>query len=179
MEPAVNSSDARQQLEARAAEALKAALAEVSTIKVREIRHAPPRAGRENGLMACVDVFGHRHNLACEVENNGQPHLLRSALEEMRKSPGHLRGDTTPVIIAPYLSPEAQALCKKNHAGYVDLEGNASLALGEVFIAKRTLPRAGQHSSLAAHPWPVGRAAGEKFTAASERTKPIARRAGA
>lgn len=161
----MKSSDARQDLEVRAAAALKAVLAEVSTVKVKEIRHESPESG-DRALTAYVDVFGHRHTLACEVQTDAHPGRLRTALEEMRNAAGHLPGDAMPVIIAPYLSPEAQALCKENKAGFIDLEGNARLALGEVFIVKRTLPpHRGQHRSTAT--WPMGRSGSEKFPANS------------
>ncbi|HEY1767218.1 MAG TPA: hypothetical protein VGG26_06160 [Terracidiphilus sp.] len=162
----MKTSDARQDLEVRAAAALKAVLAEVSTIKVKEIRHESP----ERALVAYVDVFGHRHTLACDVQTDGQAGQVRSALEELRKGAGRDAGDTMPVIIAPYLSPEAQQLCKENKAGFLDLEGNARLALGEVFIVKRTLPHREQHRSTAV--WPIARSTPEKFTPASAPIRP-------
>lgn len=126
----------RYDLEVRAAAALKSALAEVSTIKVREIRHESFRSGC--GLTADIDILGRRHSLACAV-HDGHPQDLSSALYEWSKSPA-FRADVLPVVIAPHLSPETQAVCKENHAGYIDLDGNARLALGEIFIVKRTLP---------------------------------------
>ena len=132
----MKTSDAKQDLAVRAAAALKAVLAEVSTIKVREIRPA----SAERGLTAYVDVFGQRHTLACDVQSDGQPGQVRSALEELRNGRADRASDAMPVIIAPYLSPEAQALCKESKMGFIDLEGNARLALGEVFIVKRTMP---------------------------------------
>jgi hypothetical protein len=132
----MKTNDAKRDLEVRAAAALKAVLAEVSTIKVKEIRRDSP----EQGLMAYVDILGHRHTLACDFQTDGQAGHVRSALEELRNGAGHRTGDAMPVIIAPYLSPEAQALCKEQKAGFIDLEGNARLSLGEVFIVKRTLP---------------------------------------
>ncbi len=161
----MKTNDAKRDLEIRAAAALKAVLAEVSTIKVTEIRHKSPEAGHDRGLMAYVDVFGNRHTLACDVQTDGQPQHLRSALEELRKGAANRPGDAMPVIIAPYLSPEAQAVCKENKAGFVDLEGNARLALGEVFIVKRTLPNREQHRAPAT--WPIGPRTAEKFPASS------------
>jgi hypothetical protein len=54
----------------------------------------------------------------------------------------HLRGvarikrDATPIFIAPYLSPEAQALCQEHSVGFLDLEGNARIAFDGVFIER-------------------------------------------
>jgi hypothetical protein len=166
----MKASDARQDLEMRAAAALKAVLAEVSTIKVREIRHDSPETGHDRGLTAYVDVVGRHHTLACDVHTDGQPGSLRSALEELRNSAGRLPGDAMPVIIAPYLSPEAQAICKESQAGFLDLQGNARLALGEVFIVKRTLPNRGQHRATSA--LAVGRSGREKIPAASVDYRP-------
>jgi hypothetical protein len=139
--------NAREELEVRAAAALKAVLAAISTVKVREIRHRPQETGHDSGLMAFVDIFGHHHTLACGVQPDGQPGRLLSVLEGLRQGAEHLPGGATPVIIAPYLSPEAQALCMENKTGFVDLEGNARLALGEVFIVKRTVPSHGPQGS--------------------------------
>jgi hypothetical protein len=148
----MKTSEARQDLEVRAAAALKAVLAEVSTIKVREIRQTP-ETGRDRGMTAYVDVVGHRHTLAIGVPCDGQPSHVRSALDELRQGAAHLPGGATPVIIAPYLSPEAQALCKESKAGFLDLEGNARLALGEVFIVKRTLPYQQPTAHRSTTPW--------------------------
>jgi hypothetical protein len=142
--------DTRHQLEMRAATALKAALAEVSTIKVREIRHEPSQAGRDSRLVICVDLFGQRHTLTCGIDSDGEPQQVRSLLEGLRTVGTQRDPEAMPIIFAPSLSPESQALCKESRAGFVDLEGNARLALGEVFIVKHTLPQYNPHRSTMA-----------------------------
>lgn len=135
-------------LEYRATEALRALLGQVSAIKLQEIRHTP-----QGPMLARVDVLGHSHTLACEIEPNARPESLRTALEELHQDAAHYEGAATPVLIAPYLSPEAQALCKESSASFLDLEGNARLALGEVFIGKRSMPaRAGHRGAGPAAP---------------------------
>jgi hypothetical protein len=164
--PTMKRTDAKSDLEVRAAAALKAVLGEVSTIKVKEIRRESP----EQGLTAYVDIFGRRHTLTCDVQADGQPGHVRSALEELCNCAAHRTGDAMPVIIAPYLSPEAQALCKEHKAGFLDLEGNARLSLGEVFIVKRTLP----NRSAA---WPATPNTAGKFPAVSAHSSSRAHRA--
>ena len=134
----------------RAADALKAALGEVSTIKVREIRLESQRVGRDSCLMVYVDLFGRSHTLTCEIHADGEPQQVLSTLEGLRSAVAPRDEEVMPIIFAPYLSPEAQALCKENKAGFVDLEGNARLSLGEVFIVKRTLPHRSHHRSTTA-----------------------------
>jgi hypothetical protein len=147
--------DARRQLEMSAAAALKAALAEVSTIKVREIRHEPSQPGRDSRLEICVELFGQRHTLTCGIDADGEPQQVRSLLVALRTSGTQRDHEAMPIIFAPSLSLESQALCKESQAGFVDLEGNARLALGEVFIVRHTLPQRNQHRAttvVARHP---------------------------
>ena len=89
-------------------------------------------------MLARVDVLGHNHTLACEIEPNVRHEDLRKALDELCRDAANCEDAATPLLIAPYLSPEAQAICKERSASYLDLEGNARLALGEVFIGKRS-----------------------------------------
>jgi hypothetical protein len=136
------------ELEMRATEALKALLGEVSVVKLREIKCQPNVRGRVAEILAHVDVLGHSHTLACEINTDARPSKVRASLKKLQDSAAHVAGQATPVLIAPYLSPEAQALCKENCAGFLDLEGNARISLGEVFIGKRSLPQpnmAGAH----------------------------------
>ncbi len=124
----------RGDLELRAIEALRALLGQVSVVKLKEIRREP-----HGPMLARVDVLGHSHTLACDIEPDGQPETLRAHLRELRDGAMQYDGAATPVLIAPYLSPEAQAVCKECETGFLDLQGNARLALGEFFIGKRAL----------------------------------------
>ena len=133
-------------LEVRAIEALRAVLQQVSTIKVRDLKRASKPPGR--GIVAHIDVLGHNHTLACRVEASGEPGQVSTALTELDACAAHLAANATPVLIVPYLSAEVQALCERSRAGFLDLEGNARLVIGEVFIVKRSLPgRSRQQSS--------------------------------
>jgi len=127
-------------LEMRATEALKAVLGQVSVIKLKEVRREAGTQGRGAEIFADIDVFGHTHLLACEVKAQGEPEQLRARLRDLRNDAAGTQGNVTPVIIAPYLSPEAQQVCKESDAGFLDLEGNARLSFGEVFIGMRSLP---------------------------------------
>jgi len=130
---------AANELEARATEALRSLLEEVSAVKLKEMKRESPARGRAAEILAYVDIYGHSHTLACEVNADTRPSMVRASLRKLRACASHLAGETTLVLIAPYLSPEAQTLCKESHAGFLDLEGNARLSLGQVFIGKRSM----------------------------------------
>jgi hypothetical protein len=137
MNPATLGND----LVTRAADALKAVLREISSVKLTELR-CEPLGHCQRGILARIDVFGRSHTLACEVNAQGNPQQMMTSLHSLRESCTHRDVESTCVIIAPHLSPEAQAVCKESHAGFLDLEGNARIAVGEIFISKRTmLPR--------------------------------------
>ena len=135
----MKSDRAATELEVRAAEALKALLEQVSAVKIKEMKHERPARGRAAEIVAYVDVYGHSHTLTCEVNSDTTPSKVRASLKKLQDSAEQHSGAATAVIIAPYLSPEAQALCKESRAGFLDLEGNARLTLGEFFIGKRSL----------------------------------------
>lgn len=129
--------------ELRAAEALTTLLGQVSAVKIKEMKSEPPPRGRAKEILVRLDVYGHSHTLACKINADTRPSRVRASLRKLQDCAAHVPGQATPVLIAPYLSPEAQALCKESRAGFLDLEGNARLSLGEVFIGKRS-PRVQQ-----------------------------------
>jgi hypothetical protein len=128
----------KQEMRIRATEALRAVLAEVSGTKVREISDPSPDTQAASAFTACVDVYGRQHTLACEITQDNRPAHLRELLHELHRSIASTHTTATPLIITSHISDEARTLCKESQAGFLDLEGNARIALGEVFILKRT-----------------------------------------
>ena len=76
------------------------------------------------------------------------PYICAPLLEGLRDNIERTDAAVTPVIIAQHISDEARAVCKENQAGFLDLEGNARIALGEVFILKRTIPHVARRSVI-------------------------------
>ncbi len=148
---AINSA---HELETRAAEALKAALMQVSTIQLKDLKLKAREAGRQIGILARVVVLGHDHTLACSVMANGEPHSVRKALLKLQNNAAHLPGQVTTVFIAPHLPPEAQSICAESNAGFLGLDEDlVRLNLGEVFISRRSLvPRQPQASASSPPP---------------------------
>ena len=125
--------------ELRAAQAITSLLGQVSGVKLRTIQREPSAGGRGAEILVQLDVLGRGHTLACEVSRDPRPCRVRACLKKLQHLAEQREGIITPVLIAPHLSPRAQAICKQNHAGFLDLDGNARLTLGEVFIGKRSL----------------------------------------
>jgi hypothetical protein len=123
-------------VERLAAEALRKLLAQVPTVASADVELEAARADRHADILAQVTVAGRRHALVCEVKASGQPRHVRMAVLQLRNYLAHYGADATPVFIAPYVSPEAQALCREQGVGFLDLEGNARLVFDGVFIER-------------------------------------------
>jgi hypothetical protein len=131
-----------KELESKAATAIRDLVAEVPTIRIDDLRlGSQVSANREIDMLARIQVHGRPHILVCEVKSNGQPRNVRAALLQLRNYVAHLGSEAIPVFISPYLSPEAQALCKENNVAFLDLAGNARLAFDDVFIERRIFGR--------------------------------------
>jgi hypothetical protein len=130
----MNSIESLKELEGQAAGALRALIEQVPAIKVKGIEVEPQDADRGVDILARILVAGRPHVLLCEVKANGQPRHVRMALLQLRNYLAHFGNEATPIFIAPYLSPEAQALCREHEVGFLDLEGNARLVFDGVFI---------------------------------------------
>ena len=128
--------DNLEELEASAEAALRKLLAEVPAIRLKEIERGLPAGADLPDLLAQILVAGHRHTLVCEFKQSGQPRIIRTALLQLRNYIAHSGKKMTPMVIDPYLSPETRELCREQQAAYLDLEGNARLALDNVFVER-------------------------------------------
>ncbi|NHZ46818.1 hypothetical protein FVW27_09285 [Desulfovibrio sp. XJ01] len=97
--------------------------------------------GHTLDLVLQVNVGGCEHLLVCEVKDRAQPQQVRAALLMLRESLRRDGRDMTPVFMAPYLSPQARALCVEHDVGYLDLAGNARIAFDGIFIEREVVDK--------------------------------------
>jgi hypothetical protein len=125
-----------KETEIRAVDALRSVLEQVPAIKLKSIARESRIDHTDLDIVAKLSVAGRGHTLACEVKMNGQPRHVRTALLQLRSYVTDFGRDVTPVLIAPFLSPVAQELCREQGVGFLDLEGNVRLAFDAVFIER-------------------------------------------
>jgi hypothetical protein len=125
-----------KEAEARAGEALLGLLQKIPILQVEGIDAKGMSNDWEPDLIARLLVDGRPHELICEYKSNGQPRYARSALLELRNYVAQRAPQATPVFIAPYISSSVRRLCEDMGVGYLDLEGNARIAFGGVFIER-------------------------------------------
>jgi hypothetical protein len=136
-------------VENSALEALNAVLGRVPTLKVKEIELGAQARDAEIDILVRLKISGRPHVLVCEVKNDGQPRYVRLGLLQLRKYIERLGKDATPVLIAPFLSSQAQALCREQGAGFLDLEGNVRLVFDGIYIERSVSGRpAVEHREL-------------------------------
>lgn len=123
--------------EARAHELLRGLLERIPILHIKGIDAGHASGDREPDWIVRLLVDGQAHQLVCEVKSNGQPRHARSALLQLRNHIAHRAPLATPVFIAPYLSPAVRQLCVENGVSFLDLEGNARIAFGGVFIERQ------------------------------------------
>jgi hypothetical protein len=128
------------ELETRAEKALMETLAQMSCVELKRLERACAASRRPSRIFAHVEVLGHNQTLICTVERDGELDHIRAGLRRSLTGVARHADNAIPVVIAPYFSPEAQAACETSGVGFLDLEGNAHLILGEVFIAERSVP---------------------------------------
>ena len=130
----------KRHLENEAIGALRQTLGQISVVNIKEIRVESHRHRGDKTIIADIEIYGHAHRLVCKLLGSDDPADLQRTFLELRKLHAQFPGETIPVLIAPVLSEEAQALCRESNTGFLDLEGNARLYVDEVFIVKRSLP---------------------------------------
>jgi Transcriptional regulator, AbiEi antitoxin, Type IV TA system len=128
-------------IERDAVHRIKALLAEVPFLSVERVNRAvsDPNHRREADFLLEVKANGRSQRLVCEVKSNGQPRIVRAAIDQLRHFLPPRQRDTYGVVIAPYLSPAAQEICREENIGFLDFEGNCRLVFNGVFI-ERAVP---------------------------------------
>jgi hypothetical protein len=124
------------ELERAAAERLRQLVVNVPAIHDVDVEFEVGPSDHKLDFALRFKVGDRDHTLICEVKSNGQPRYVRGAIHQL----SYVQGSfplATPVFVAPYLSPESQAICNDAGVGYADLEGNCRLAFDNVFIERQ------------------------------------------
>jgi len=118
----------------RAKEALLKCLQEVPFVKVEVMKASK---WLENGpdLLLRVRTGTSKRTLMVDVKSVGQPRVVREAANQLARFKEQ-RPDAYGVVMAPYISPAAAAICRKEGLGFADLAGNCVLAFDPVFLSK-------------------------------------------
>lgn len=129
----------------RAVEAVSTLLSKIPILEITSVgREQRIGSNRVIDGVVYLDNDGRKVAIVIEVKSNGQPRYVRSAIYQLRDYVAHMNTaelgpnvqQIVPMLVAPYLSPEARAICDEYNVCYLDLYGNARLAFGNVFIER-------------------------------------------
>lgn len=129
----------KNDLEQQAETALLACLKDIPFLQVRQSRKRLLKNGQTPDLLARLQLPDTEQILIAEVKRSGQPRYAREAVNQLFRYAQSIP-DAYGVLVAPYISPQAAAVCMQEGVGYVDLAGNCHLHFGQVYIHKEGNP---------------------------------------
>jgi hypothetical protein len=125
-------------LEDKAEEVLRTFLDEIPFLKAR-LKRQPAQEDSHIDFVADLQVSGTQKRLLIECKSTGEPRFVRDAVLRLDRQ----RQDDPKayaVFMAPYISPEAAALCAEENIGYIDFSGNCHFSTPPLFIHKEGHP---------------------------------------
>lgn len=88
-------------------------------------------------FIAKIKLAGRAWEIAVAVKSNGQPRIARNAIALWEFSLHNKKPvNTYFVFAAPFVSLNAQAICKEAGAGFLDLAGNCYFAFDNIFVER-------------------------------------------
>ena len=130
------------QLERQAQRTLLDYLKEIPFLKVKPVSSKPPRKrspdSKPDALLKLTYPDDERL-LVVEIKESGQPKTARQAVNQIRRYLEHFP-NSYGVFFAPYISPQAAAICKAEGVGYADLAGNCYLSFPHIYIRREDWP---------------------------------------
>jgi Transcriptional regulator, AbiEi antitoxin, Type IV TA system len=110
-------------------------LAEAPFIETQKVEQRVIADPTRPEIVARVQIGGQERLLLAEVKTNGQPRLVREAVESLTKY-RQTYADSYGLVIAPSFTPQAIKICRQEGVGYLDFSGNCLLNFDFVFINK-------------------------------------------
>ncbi|TAK14587.1 MAG: hypothetical protein EPO32_01490 [Anaerolineae bacterium] len=116
-------------------------LEEIPAIKIKD-RSPTSSAYTGADFAITIEVKPTRiiRHLIGEVKINGQPAIARDAVRQLEVQIGKNSSNTYGIFIAPYLSIDAQNICKAAGIGFMDLAGNCYLSFDSVYVSRNSFP---------------------------------------
>ena len=127
------------ELEKKAKDALRSCLSRVPFLKKADIKRQDSGGEMKPDFLIKLALSEGEQYLVVEVKANGQPRLAREAINQLLRY-RDLFPNAYGIFLAPYITPRAGELCKKEGIGYLDLAGNCYLCFDSVYIEQEGRP---------------------------------------
>ena len=129
-----NPSPSGPELERQAEEVIRKILTEIPDAHI-EIDHQTQKG--EWDFVAHVTKDDSHQALVCEVKSRAWPNELHAIAHRLLRGIERFPGNSTPVLIVPYLSPQATEACSDLGLSWADLAGNCELRIAGAYVKVR------------------------------------------
>jgi hypothetical protein len=126
------------ELENKAEQVLRSFFGEIPFLKAH-LERKSDEDDSQIDFIADLQVNGSPKKLLIECKSTGEPRFVRDAILRLDRGRSN-DPNVYPVFMAPYISPEAAALCAEENIGYIDFSGNCRLSTPPLFIQKEGHP---------------------------------------
>jgi hypothetical protein len=127
------------ELESKARAALDSCLSRVPFLKIEDFKSQASGETLNPDFLVKLAVPQGDQVLVVEIKANGQPRRAREAVNQILRY-RDLFPDSYGIFLAPYISPKAGEICRKEGIGYLDLAGNCYLCFDGVYIEQEGKP---------------------------------------
>jgi len=116
-------------------------LAEIPFVEKQKVEQRLIADPSRPEIVARAHIGGQERLILAEVKANGQPRLVREAVDNILKY-RQTYADAYGLVMAPSFSPQAAKICRQEGIGYLDFSGNCLLNFDFIFINKtgRSVP---------------------------------------
>jgi hypothetical protein len=110
-------------------------LSEVPFLQIQTVEQRVFADPTRPEIIGRIRIGTNERAVLAEVKANGQPRLVREAIDNILRY-RQTYADAYAVVIAPSFSPQSQKICQQEGVGWLDSSGNCGLNFDFVFISK-------------------------------------------
>ena len=115
---------------------LLAVLEAVPAVRDLKVEKSKRIHNHEVDALLSFDLDSRPRTMLLEFKTSGQPRHVREAIHQLSYVSQYFPERPIQIVMAPYLSEEARALCQEAGVAYADLEGNCRIVLDGLFIER-------------------------------------------
>lgn len=127
------------QFASKAIDAILACFQDIPFLKIEQVEIEPFFGDIRPDIWIKLKVKDDVQKIIVETKSSGEPRVARQAVNQLLRF-----FESTPkaygIFVAPYISPQAEAICSKAGIGTVDLAGNCNISFGTIYIRKEGNP---------------------------------------
>jgi hypothetical protein len=123
-------------VERQAARVIEDFLARLPNSHIDHIEREPISGDATIDVAVESHIAGRPLTIIVEVKSSGQPRHIRQAAEQLRRYMRNHKAHVVPIVMAPYLSPQARDAARSEQVGYLDFMGNAFIAAEGIYIER-------------------------------------------